>query len=299
MAETFLTSRASSLLSSLLEPQYNASIGRAAAWADAYAHTPEGRFSYQWHWIDTHDWAPDHCALDYKSDCAKGGCVVSAIANQTGILRECVERVKSGEVEAGGNLMCSYALKWVAHFIGDIHQPLHASGRAAGGNFYKVRFGGHDTELHAVSTLFPFIFMVFHCGVVANVCMIHQVWDGYIPYFAASVSSPFSNSSLAPFFDSLLTRIRDDRFYEPVYMWKQCADPSTPETCAEVWAKESNALTCDYVYNHAQNGTDLGENGYALGAVPIVELRMAKAAVRLGEWLNRLVGEEDGEVMEL
>jgi hypothetical protein len=123
----------------------------------------------------------------------------------------------------------------------------------------------------------------------------YQVWDGYIPYFAASVSHPFSNTSLAPYFSTLLTRIRDDAFYEPVYMWLKCSDPSTPETCAEVWAKESNALTCNYVYEHATNGTDLGENGYAVGAVPIVELRMAKAAVRLGKWLNCLV---DGVVGE-
>lgn len=155
MAETFLTPRATTILSDLLEPQYNKSIGRAAAWADAYAHTAEGRFSYQWHWIDTHDWAPDRCSLDYDKDCAKGGCVVSAIANQTSILRECVARGVDGDesVSGGANLTCSYALKWVAHFLGDVHQPLHASGRAAGGNFYKVKFGGHATELHAVSAI--------------------------------------------------------------------------------------------------------------------------------------------------
>jgi hypothetical protein len=289
MAEALLSPSTLTLLTSLLEPKYNASIGRAAAWADAYAHTPAGRFSYQWHWIDTHDWAPDHCGLDYSKDCAKGGCVVSAIANQTDILRECVQRVK-GSMEGEANVTCSEALKWVAHFVGDVHQPLHASGRAAGGNFYKVKFGGRETELHAVST----ISRDLGCGTDVS---RKQVWDGYIPYYAASVSSPFSNSSLAPYFSNLLTRIRDDKFYEPVYMWKQCVDPSTPEKCAEVWAKESNALTCSYVYKHAQNGTDLGDNGYALGAVPIAELRMAKAAVRLGEWLERLVGE--GERMEL
>jgi hypothetical protein len=80
-------------------------------------------------------------------------------------------------------------------------------------------------------------------------------------------------------------------------MWLQCADPSTPEKCAEVWAKESNALACSYVYKYANNGTDLGESGYALGAVPIAELRMAKAAVRLGNWLERVVDGE--ERMEL
>jgi hypothetical protein len=151
MAEAFLTPKTTSILSQILEPKYNESVGRAAAWADGYAHTAQGRFSYQWHWIDTHDWAPDRCGLDYKKDCAKGGCVVSAISNQTDILKECIGQVNSGALSGGMNLTCSYALKWVAHFLGDIHQPLHASGRAAGGNLYKAIFGNVSTELHAVS----------------------------------------------------------------------------------------------------------------------------------------------------
>lgn len=133
MAETFFTEHTRHVLSSILEPQYNGSVGRAAAWADQYSHTTEGRFSYQWHWIDTHDRAPEYCNLEYSKDCAKGGCVVSAIANQTGILRECVRNFESGALSDSTNLTCSYALKWVAHFLGDIHQPLHANGRAVGG----------------------------------------------------------------------------------------------------------------------------------------------------------------------
>jgi len=151
MAETFFTPQTTSILAKILEPKYNGSVGRAAAWADGYAHTSEGHFSYQWHWIDTHDHQPESCHLDYARDCAKGGCVVSAIANQTGILRECIAQVKDGQLAGGANLTCSYALKWVAHFLGDIHQPLHASGRAVGGNTYKVVFGNHSTQLHAVS----------------------------------------------------------------------------------------------------------------------------------------------------
>lgn len=151
MAETFFTPETTAVLAELLEPQYNGSVGRAAAWADAYAHTPEGRFSYQWHWIDTHDKAPEYCHLDYEKDCAKGGCVVSAIANQTGILRECIANLNEGAVSGGSNLTCSYALKWVAHYFGDIHQPLHANARNIGGNTYKVIFGNVTTQLHAVS----------------------------------------------------------------------------------------------------------------------------------------------------
>jgi hypothetical protein len=72
-------------------------------------------------------------------------------------------------------------------------------------------------------------------------------------------------------------------------MWIACTDPSRPEECAESWAKESNKWDCDYVYSRVRNGTDLGEDGYAYGAVPIVELQISKAALRLGTWLNKLV----------
>jgi hypothetical protein len=150
MAEQFLKPHTTSVLQHILEPQYNGSIGRAAAWADAYAHTDEGRFSYQWHWIDSHDSPPSRCSLNYTRDCSKGGCVVSAIANQTGILKECIEHVKTGSLSGGTNLTCSYALKWVSHFLGDIHQPLHASGRAAGGNLINVTFGNATVNLHSV-----------------------------------------------------------------------------------------------------------------------------------------------------
>jgi hypothetical protein len=58
------------------------------------------------------------------------------------------------------------------------------------------------------------------------------------------------------------------------------------------------------VYSQITNGSDLGTDGYALGAVPIVELQISKAAYRLGTWLNKLVAgvedvEKKGEILEL
>jgi hypothetical protein len=87
-------------------------------------------------------------------------------------------------------------------------------------------------------------------------------------------------------------------------MWLECSDPSTPEECATRWATESNKWTCDYVYSRVHNDTDLGTDGYAAGAVPIVELQISKAALRLGTWLNRLVTQvqhigEEQELLEL
>ena len=43
------------------------------------------------------------------------------------------------------------ALKYVIHFIGDVHQPLHvANNDDRGGNDVAVTFMGHQTNLHAV-----------------------------------------------------------------------------------------------------------------------------------------------------
>ncbi|KAL2013369.1 hypothetical protein VTN00DRAFT_894 [Thermoascus crustaceus] len=290
MAESFLTPYTSHVLSRILaaEPQYGGSIGRAAAWADEFAHTDEGGYSFQWHWVDSADHPPEHCSVYYNRDCTRGGCVVSAIANQTVRLEECVDEVKRNgrlpgrrsssesqseyvdeDVDVG--IECARALKWVVHFIGDIAQPLHASGDASGGNAYDVIFNGSETNLHSV-------------------------WDGHIIYTLSNLTFPtpttgFPNTTIAPFFTTLLSRIHADSFPEPVSTWTACTDPSTPLACGLAWARESNAWTCDYVYSQVINGTgvDLATSGYAEGAYPIVEVQVAKAAVRLGTWLNRVV----------
>jgi len=81
-------------------------------------------------------------------------------------------------------------------------------------------------------------------------------------------------------------------------MWLSCSDPSTPTVCATRWARESNKWTCDYVYNKVDNTTDLATSGYAVGAFPIIELQISKAALRLGTWLNKLVGHKAHEAVE-
>src|SRR5690606_2326434 len=43
------------------------------------------------------------------------------------------------------------ALKYVVHFIGDLHQPLHASPRDdKGGNAYQVNLDGEGSNLHRI-----------------------------------------------------------------------------------------------------------------------------------------------------
>ncbi|KAH0363913.1 phospholipase C/P1 nuclease, partial [Aureobasidium melanogenum] len=257
-AEHLLTPTTKSILYQLLEPKYNNSIGLAAAWADDYAHTPSGAFSYQWHWIDSADKPPHYCNVYYHRDCSEGG--------------DCVRKVKTGELGGGGGLQCSYAVKWVVHFLGDVAQPLHASGVKAGGNGIEVVFANRTTELHAV-------------------------WGAWIVYADANVTS-FPNTTIQPFFKNLVSRIQKDDFSIPSSEWIACSDPARPLECALAWARDSNALNCDYVFAHAIKDVDLATSGYATGAFPIVELQMSKAILRIATWLNRLVaGDHDAGVV--
>lgn len=94
----------------------------------------------------------DIATFDRARDCKDDQCVVAAIEKYTAILKDKTQpKDKRRE-----------ALIFVVHFIGDIHQPLHAAGGQVrneqtgvmepdlGGNRVKVRYLGTETNLHSV-----------------------------------------------------------------------------------------------------------------------------------------------------
>lgn len=94
----------------------------------------------------------DMPTFDRARDCKDDQCVVAAIEKYTAILKDKTQpKDKRRE-----------ALIFVVHFVGDIHQPLHAAGGQVkndqtgvmepdlGGNRVKVRYLGTETNLHSV-----------------------------------------------------------------------------------------------------------------------------------------------------
>jgi hypothetical protein len=94
----------------------------------------------------------DQATFVRERDCKDGNCVVGAIEKYTAILRD-----KSQTRESRRE-----AMVYVVHFIGDIHQPMHAAGGLVkneqtgqmepdrGGNSVKVRYLGTETNLHSM-----------------------------------------------------------------------------------------------------------------------------------------------------
>jgi hypothetical protein len=112
------------------------SLVQAATWPDEIRSDPAWDKAKPWHFIslddnETYETAPR----------SPDGDVVEAIGRFTRVLQDpAAEGGKKAE-----------ALRFLVHFVGDAHQPLHVGRRADfGGNAIKVTWFNESTNLHAV-----------------------------------------------------------------------------------------------------------------------------------------------------
>jgi len=115
-------------------------IASVATWADQ--HRWQMRWSAPLHYIGSLDDFPSKtCAFPGPHLWAgnQGINVLDAIQNTTKLLQDWVNEDVSDTV-------ASEALKFLIHFVGDMHQPLHLTGRARGGNSVKILFGRRHTS---------------------------------------------------------------------------------------------------------------------------------------------------------
>jgi nuclease S1 len=133
VAEQRLTPHTREAVRSILEGQ---SLADASVWADnirQYRHDADPL-----HYVNI---PLSATAYDPQRHCPKGRCIVAAIADD--------ERVLSSP--ASSPVDRAEALRFLVHFMGDLHQPLHvADNHDRGGNQRTVYLDGDSTNLHKV-----------------------------------------------------------------------------------------------------------------------------------------------------
>lgn len=133
MAQTQLTPAAKAQVDRLLALEPGETLVSISTWADEHRNPTTGG----WHYVN---FPRDTCTYDAQRDCPDGQCVVGAIQTQLQVLGS------NASAEKRLN-----ALKYVVHFVGDIHQPLHAGYQDdKGGNKYQVQAFGKGSNLHAL-----------------------------------------------------------------------------------------------------------------------------------------------------
>lgn len=134
IAETHLTDTARKRIKELL-PQ-GTTLADASTWPDKAGRQIPDMNPY--HFIN---FPNDANAYDQQRDCKLRNCIIEAIAWYVRVL-------KSPDAPRNEKRI---ALRFVAHLVGDIHQPLHAGfAEDRGGNSVDVRFNGRKENLHSL-----------------------------------------------------------------------------------------------------------------------------------------------------
>eukprot|EP00262_Sarcandra_glabra_P011840 TRINITY_DN2924_c0_g1_i1.p1 TRINITY_DN2924_c0_g1~~TRINITY_DN2924_c0_g1_i1.p1 ORF type:complete len:298 (+),score=39.06 TRINITY_DN2924_c0_g1_i1:89-982(+) len=249
IAEKLLTENASSVVLDLLPESAEGDLASVCSWADNM------RFKYRWssplHYVNT----PGVCNFQNSRDChnSKGEedmCVVGAINNYTAQLET------YWDSSNGYNL--TESLMFLAHFMGDVHQPLHAGYEEdEGGNTIVVHWYRRKTNLH-------------------------HVWDSNI---IETAMSDFYSDDLDLFIEDIQRNLTDS-WSDEVLEWETCSQKAV--TCPSKYASESIKLACNYAYKGVTQNSTL-EDHYFLSRLPIVEKRIAQAGVRLAALLNGIL----------
>eukprot|EP01101_Sappina_pedata_P004281 TRINITY_DN1789_c0_g1_i4.p1 TRINITY_DN1789_c0_g1~~TRINITY_DN1789_c0_g1_i4.p1 ORF type:complete len:314 (-),score=110.46 TRINITY_DN1789_c0_g1_i4:68-886(-) len=259
IAQEFLNQGAQAQVDYILA-NVSGQMDQVSSWADHVDHMQ----GYEWtgppHYIDTADW---QCYYNPLTDCPDQMCVAGAIYNYT-------DKLASPNTD---NNTKEYAIRFVIHFHGDIHQPLHVAFKSnRGGNSINGYYDNQSTELHAV-------------------------WDDSLIY--TRLQDQFGNN-LEKYVQYLIGLIKGE-WKAQATSWSQCApltNGEVPLVCPDAWANETAAYACSNAYvdqngNVIDPGFSLGDDYYNFNK-DIIDLQLAKGGVRLASTLNKMWGDSTG-----
>lgn len=141
IAEQYLQPATARQVRELLAIENATTLAQVSTWADDIR--PQRRETTRWHFVDIpiHPPSGTPAAYDAERDCPRGDCVVAAIERFEAVLRD----------RSAAPRRRLEALKFIVHFVADVHQPLHCADNGdRGGNDIHVTFRGRRTNLHAV-----------------------------------------------------------------------------------------------------------------------------------------------------
>jgi hypothetical protein len=247
LAAQRLTPGAREQVRELLAGEPDPTLGGVASWADALRTSDPDRFkaTSRWHYINAKGGG---CDFVVPRDCPDGNCVVSVIEAQRSILASRTQPLTARRD----------ALKFLVHFVGDLHQPLHAGHRTdTGGNAFQISLRA-DVPPDSFATRDP------ATGAIGT--NLHTIWDHYVLADA---------------------RLSNDRYLLRLAPKSPRPEPKDSGAPLE-WARESCALSEKsgfYPSQHVMN------EDYLRAQRPLAERRIEEAAARLAALLNDALAE--------
>ncbi len=259
VAETYLTDSAKAEVSKILGGQ---TLGQVASWADHVKRGDKFGDMGRMHYNNTPRGAE---SLDMERDCADGECVVVACEKYYKILSD---HTVSDEER-------TEALKFLVHFVGDIHQPLHTGySDDSGGNGSDVNFFGKTgrSNLHG---MFDYMLIQHDTETTEFSKDLWRIRD--LPQEKYNEW----NALLRPVTDRVLESITDEQIAE----WNK--EPENPLA----WANESVKIVLSIYEDYEKS--DVIDQAYADKYMPVIEHRLGMGGVRLAWMINHALSSAD------
>jgi hypothetical protein len=236
------------VVEALTEPGYE-SLAEAATWPDTYARRhAEYDPMKPFHYVNIEASAPNYSRA---RDCANG-CIVTALTQFIALLESDDPKPTLAERR--------YAIYWIAHLMGDLHQPLHVA---------------HPDAKGGTATLLPFF-------EAKDKRSAHWIWDfGLIerrPLPAVSAGSTTAASDFRTLASELAAGVTpgEERAYRRT-------------TSPEKLANESLGLSRRYAFLSPSDRVDAA---YERTRWPVVAEQLQKAGVRLAGVLDHALGQK-------
>ena len=272
----------------LLGDRADLAMREASTWPDTIRDQPRYRDTGPWHY---NNFPRSQCQFRRQRDCRAGRCLVAAIERFVAVLADPkLEDRKRAE-----------ALRFLIHFVGDIHQPLHAGwGDDRGGNDFQVRVGRSGRNLHSLWD--DYLLRQAGLGLAAHRERLTRLPLGSVPArishatptadaeplavarrapsirlnVPSSTSSPSLSPRSAP--QRRLGALATDRC-------EKCGLATWDGAAPERWVEESCRVIALGVYPRSPSI----DAAYVGAMLPLAEARVALAGRRLAALLNALL----------
>jgi len=221
-------------------------LADVSSWADQYL---DGNTQTAlWHYLNI---PPDATGYDRDRDCPRQPGVAAGTRSDT--WRDCVvDRILYSKARLADSTLDradrAVALKFLVHFVGDLHQPFHALGVERGGNGILVSAFGSEGAPRPDGSISPY--------------NLHSIWDSVL----------IAHRGID---DSKYVALLEDEIKQNRWDGVPTGNPSD-------WAVESFSLAKAALLPQHANVDEM----YYRQQIPVVDKRLAFAGVRLAALLN-------------
>lgn len=222
------------------------------------------------------------CHFVYARDCDMDVCAAGAIANYSTRLannNNANNNNNNANNNDNSNNEANVSLKFLTHFVGDIHQPLHSARKTdKGGNTIHVTFDFNpDKDTQNIP----------HLGHGKSKSWnLHSIWDDGI---IEKAMHDLYHGKREEFEQNLMEMIKVYAASGQLSVWLACAD-GRKKACTSIWAEESLESALSWAYRNV-DGNDIHDGchisyEYYSTRLQVVKQRIVAAGVRLAMTLE-------------